>query len=54
MFKVYYKDTRTEPMASFWCIFLNFTVSIVNFEWVNAGWESTSLIPGTYEELIQR
>ena len=46
MFKVNNKDTKTTPMASFWCLYrllwTYFTsyssVSIVNFEQVNAGW----------------
>ena len=47
MFKVNNKDTRTTPLASFWCIccllWTYFTpcssVSIVNFECVNADWD---------------
>ena len=35
MFKGNNKDTRTTRLASFWC---RFTVSIVNFEHVIAGW----------------
>ena len=45
MFKVNNKDTRTTPLASFWylCYFTPFsTVSIVNFEQVNAGWDHTN------------
>ena len=47
MFKVNNKDTRMTPMVSFWCLYCwpwtYFTscssVSIVNSEQVNAGWE---------------
>ena len=45
MFKVNNKDIRTTPMAFFWCFCCNFrnstpfsSVSIVNFEQLNAGW----------------
>ena len=51
MFKVSNKDTTTTPMASFWYLycwlwtyFIPFSsVSIVNFEQVNAGWESVQV-----------
>ena len=47
MFKVNNKDTKTTPMASFWCLIVNFehishlcsSVSIVNFEQINVCWE---------------
>ena len=46
MFKVNNKDTRTTSMTSFWCFYCELwtystpcsSVSIVNFEQVNAGW----------------
>ena len=46
MSKVSNKDTRTSPMASFWCLYCKlstyftpfFSVSMVNFEHVIAGW----------------
>ena len=46
MFKVNNTDTRKTPLAPFWCLYCelwtDFTrcssVSIVNFEQVNAGW----------------
>ena len=46
MFNVNNKDTRTMPLASFWYLYCSLwtyfypcsTVSIVNFEQVNAGW----------------
>ena len=52
MFKVNNKDTKTTPMASFWCFIVNFehishlcsSVSIVNFEHVIAGWVKSSRI----------
>ena len=48
MFKINTKDTRTTPMASFWCLYCwlwtYFTpcsrVSIPNFAHVTAGWET--------------
>ena len=36
MFKVNNKDTRATPLASFW--YLYSSVSVVNFEQVNADW----------------
>ena len=50
MFRVNNKDTRTTSLASFWCLccllWTYFTpcssVSIVNFEQVNADWEATT------------
>ena len=47
MFKVNNKETRTTPMALFWCLYCYLwtyftpcsSVSIVNFEHVNADWE---------------
>ena len=47
MFKVNNKDTKTTPVASFWCHFCYLrtyfipcsSVSIVNFEHVIDGWE---------------
>ena len=52
MFKVNNKDTRTTPLASWWCLYsylwTYFTpcssVSIVNFEQVNDSWERQGLI----------
>ena len=52
MFKVNNKDTRTTPLAAFWClscqIWTYFTpcssVSIVNFEQANAGWVGITTI----------
>ena len=46
MFMCNKKDTRTTPIASFWCLYCYLwtyftpwsTVSIVNFEQVNASW----------------
>ena len=46
MFKVNDKDTKTTPIASFWCFYCELgtyftpcsSVSIVNFEHVTAGW----------------
>ena len=47
MFKVNSKDTRTTPLASFWCLYcylLTYTpcslVYIVNFEQINADWHA--------------
>ena len=50
MFRVNNKDTRTTPLASFWCLYCllwtYFTpcsnVSIVNFEYVITSWVGTS------------
>ena len=47
MFKVNNKDTRTTPVASFWCLYCQLwtyfipcsSVCIVNCEQVNTGWE---------------
>ena len=47
VYKFNNKDTRTTPLASFWCPYCYFctcfatcsSVSIVNFKQVNAGWE---------------
>ena len=47
MFKVNNKDTRTTSSTSFWCLYCYLwtyfttcsSVSIVNFEQVNAGWK---------------
>ena len=46
MFKVNNKNTKTRPIASFWCLIVNFehishicsSVFIGNFEYVIAGW----------------
>ena len=46
MFKVNNKDTGTTLLSSFWCLYCQlgtyftpfFSVSIVNFDQVNAGW----------------
>ena len=59
MFKVNNKDTRTTPVASFWCFIVNFghishpssSVSIVNFKQVNAGWAADS-IPLEFPEFL--
>ena len=55
MFKVNNKDTKTTPMASFWCLYCKLltyfipcsNVSIARFEQVNADWGicPTYLIP---------
>ena len=50
MFKVNNKDTRTTPLASFWCLYCQLwtyftsssSVSIVNFEHLIAGWVITT------------
>ena len=43
MFEVNHKETRTTPMASFWCQWQwrRSDVFIVNFEHVIVGWELT-------------
>ena len=46
MLKVNNKDTRATSMASFWCLYCDFSTyftpffnaSIIDFEQVNAGW----------------
>ena len=56
MFKVNKKDIRTMPLELFSCLYCYlgtyfthcFSVSIVNFEQVNAGWERTELKTKTY------
>ena len=51
MFKVNNKDTRTTPLPSFWCLycwlwtyFTPCSVSIFNFEQVNADWVSSGFL----------
>ena len=53
MFKVNNKDTKTTPLASFWCLYCYFgtyftpysSVPIVNFEHVITDWVEKHLTP---------